>query len=352
MATTATQKNRVSASKPETSSSRHQRKCTICHHADREEIEQMFLHWFSASSIYRRFLLKDRSSIYDHAHATGLYSRRRKNMRCALENIIERSDECPVSSNGIVRAIKAYCSLTDAGEWVEPASRVVYQTVSTSSAPTDRDRSAGLPRAERGVPFTPSPDGPALFAPSAPNDPRSAGVSPALFASVPPVYPDAGRDAGRNERRNAGTASHAKVPGTTLPGTTVDGWNCRYGDVRSTVLSSPHATAASASQNMSHSSPWPNSPNCHVGPDSGRAEGVRSTPLPADPAPQNMSHSSAPNSRNGHVGPDSGRAEGVRSTPLPSVSHITTTDAPVAPQKNPAQTTAAEALASSLATSH
>ncbi|MHB8526979.1 MAG: hypothetical protein ACYDD2_12580 [Candidatus Acidiferrales bacterium] len=283
MATTATQKSRASASKPETSSSRHQRKCIICHHADREEIEQMFLHWFSASTIYRRFLLKDRSSIYDHAHATGLYSRRRKNMRCALENIIERSDECPISSNGIVRAIKAYCSLTTAGEWVEPASRVVYQTVSTSSAPTD-PRSAGLPRAETGVSFTPSPEG------------------PALFASVHPVYPDAGT--------NAGTASH-----TTVPSTTVDGWNCRYGDVRGTVLSSAHATAASASQNMSHSSSAPHSQNCNVG-------------------------------------PDSVRAEGVRSTPLPSVSHITTTDAPVAPQKNPAQTTAAEALASSLATSH
>ncbi|MHB8541860.1 MAG: hypothetical protein ACYDCD_13125 [Candidatus Acidiferrales bacterium] len=213
MATTATQKSRacperserVSASKPETSSSRHQRKCTICHHADREEIEQMFLHWFSAASIYRRFLLKDRSSIYDHAHATGLYSRRRKNMRCALENIIERSDECPISSNGIVRAIKAYCSLTDAGEWIEPASRVVYTSTSDLAAP---------------------------------------GLSPAQ--------------------------AHAKVPSTT-----VDGWNCRSGD--------------------------------------------------------------------------------VRGTPLPSVSHITTTDAPVAPQKNPPQTTAPEALAtnhSSLATGH
>ena len=297
MATTTTQKSRASASKPETSSSRHQRKCIICHHADREEIEQMFLHWFSASTIYRRFLLKDRSSIYDHAHATGLYSRRRKNMRCALENIIERSDECPISSNGIVRAIKAYCSLTTAGEWVEPASRVVYQTVSTSSAPTD-PRSAGLPRAERGVSFTPSPEG------------------PAFFASVHPVHTDYS-DAGRNEGRDAGTnaASHANVPSTTVPGTTVDGWNCRYGDVRGTVLSSAHASAASAPQNMTHSSPAPDSRNCHVG-------------------------------------PDSGRAEGVRSTPLPSASHLTTTDAPVAPQKNPAQTTAAEALASSLATSH
>ena len=243
MATTATRKSRASASKPETSSSRHQRKCTICHHADREEIEQMFLHWFSASSIYRRFLLKDRSTIYDHAHATGLYSRRRKNMRCALENIIERSDECPVSSNGIVRAIKAYYSVTDAGEWIEPASRVVYTSTSDSAAP---------------------------------------GLSPAR--------------------------THAKVPSTTVPGTTVDGWNCRSGDVRGTPL--PSST----------------------------------TPL-ANPPSQNMSHSSlAPHSQNCNVGPDSVRAEGVRTTPLPSVSHVTTTDAPVAPQKNPPQTTAPEPL--------
>ncbi|MHB8411385.1 MAG: hypothetical protein ACYDDI_05490 [Candidatus Acidiferrales bacterium] len=192
MATTATQKSRVSASKPETSSSRHQRKCTICHHADREEIEQMFLHWFSASAIHRRFLLRDRSSIYDHAHATGLYSRRRKNMRCALENIIERSDECPISSNGIVRAIKAYCSLTDAGEWIEPASRVVYTSTSDSAAP---------------------------------------GFSPAR--------------------------THAKVPSTT-----VDGWNCRSGDVRGTPLpSSATPLANHASQNMSHSSSAPHSQN-------------------------------------------------------------------------------------------
>jgi len=231
MATTATRKTRAypqrsehaAASKHETHSShlsRHQRKCTICHHADREEIEQMFLHWFSASSIYRRFLLKDRSSIYDHAHATGLYARRRKNMRCALENIIERSDECPISSNGIVRAIKAYCSLTDAGEWIEPASRVVY--ISTSD---------------------------------------SAG-------------PDSSR-----------APAHA-----TVPGTTVDGWNCRTGDVRSTVPSSSHATATSAP----------------MGP----------TPPPVYPASDS-------------AGPGVSRTQAqVYSTPRPSASHTTATGAP------------------------
>ena len=259
----------------------HQRRCIICHHPDREEIEEMFLHWFSPATIYRRFLLKDRYSIYRHAHATDLYQRRRRNLRCALENIIERSDECPISSNGIVRAIKAYCSLTTAGEWVEPASRVVYQTVSTSSAPADPS-SAGLPR--------------------------------------------------------AGTASHAKVPSTTVPGTTVDGWNCRYGDVRTTVPPSSHATAT------------------HAGPGSAPAHIIATgTPLPTRPtssvalterAPQNMTHSSpAPDSRTCPVGPGSGRAEGVRSTPLPSASHLTTTDAPVAPRKESTQTTAPESLA-------
>lgn len=235
MATTATQKSRASASKTETSASRHQRKCTICHHADREEIEQMFLHWFSASSIYRRFLLKDRSSIYDHAHAAGLYSRRRKNMRCALENIIERSDECPISSNGIVRAIKAYCSLTDSGEWIEPASRVVY---TSTSAPRETNPNAVPPE-----------------------------YLDSVHASAPPVYAEVRR------------ASHATVSPASAP--------------QPTTSAAP--LAHHASQNMTHSSPAPNSRNCNVGPDrSYRAEGVHSTPLPSASTPTHATNTSAP----------------------------------------------------------
>ncbi len=111
--------------------SHHQRKCVICHHPDRETIEEMFVHWHSPSRIHRRYMLPDRSTIYDHAHATGLFAKRRRNLRYALENMIERADECDISSHGIVAAIKAYASLTTSGEWVEPARRVIYTSVSS-----------------------------------------------------------------------------------------------------------------------------------------------------------------------------------------------------------------------------
>lgn len=111
--------------------SHHQRKCVICHHPERETIEEMFVHWHSASSIADRYMLRDRSTIYDHAHATGLFAKRRRNLRYALEHMIERADKCDISSHGIVAAIKAYASLTASGEWIEPARRVIYTSISS-----------------------------------------------------------------------------------------------------------------------------------------------------------------------------------------------------------------------------
>jgi len=319
----------------------HQRKCIICHHPDREEIEEMFLHWFSPATIYRRFLLRDRYSIYRHAHATGLYQRRRRNLRCALENIIERSDECPISSNGIVRAIKAYASLTDAGEWIEPPSRVIYTNASATPAPAPNaiasHATGPLTNAPQATTSTIPADAQSSPPPTATpasqftTTDRSAGVPPALFASV---YPDEGRDAGPN----AGTASHAQVPGTT-----VDGWNCRYGDVRRTVTSSAHATAISAPFGPIPQPAYPASDS--VGPDlsraqakeqekqenvrSYRAEGVHSTPPPsaapfADPVARTTSQ------------------PGTAKAPF----HTTATDAPVTPRKESTQTTAPAPLPS------
>ena len=121
------------SSSTQTHLSHHQRKCSICRHPERETIERMFLHWQSSSTIHLRFMLPDRSTIYDHAHATGLFAKRRRNLRFALENIIERADECKISAHGIVAAIKACASITASGEWIEPARRVIY---TSTSAPT------------------------------------------------------------------------------------------------------------------------------------------------------------------------------------------------------------------------
>jgi len=107
---------------------RHRRKCTVCKHADRDAIEEAFLHWISPDFITEEFELPDWSSLYRHAHATGLFAQRRRNVRFALEDVIERSAEVEITAAGLVRAIRAYASLTDTGEWVEPASRVIVSS--------------------------------------------------------------------------------------------------------------------------------------------------------------------------------------------------------------------------------
>jgi len=107
---------------------RHRRKCTVCKHAERDAIEEAFLHWISPDFITEEFELPDWSTLYRHAHATGLFAQRRRNVRFALESLIERSDEIEMTAAGLVRAVRAYASLTDSGEWVEPASRVIVSS--------------------------------------------------------------------------------------------------------------------------------------------------------------------------------------------------------------------------------
>jgi hypothetical protein len=107
---------------------RHRRKCSVCKHAERDAIEEAFLHWISPDFITEEFKLPDWSSLYRHAHATGLFAQRRRNVRFALEEVIERSVEVETTAAGLVRVIRAYASLTDTGEWVEPASRVIVSS--------------------------------------------------------------------------------------------------------------------------------------------------------------------------------------------------------------------------------
>ena len=132
---------------------RHRRKCTLCKHAERDAIEEAFLHWLSPEFITKEFELPDWSTLYRHAHATGLFAQRRRNVRFALENVIERSVEVEITAAGLVRAIRAYASLTDSGEWVEPASRVI---VSSGTA---------------------NPGSVSLTSPAAPSRPDAASIS-------------------------------------------------------------------------------------------------------------------------------------------------------------------------------
>jgi len=51
---------------------RHEHGCKICSHRLREEIERDFINWKSPTLITKEYGLKDRSSVYRHAHVLGL----------------------------------------------------------------------------------------------------------------------------------------------------------------------------------------------------------------------------------------------------------------------------------------
>ena len=57
---------------------RHRRTCSICRHMKCAEIEADFVTWRSPAAIAKEYELSDRSSIYRHAHALGLFAKRQR----------------------------------------------------------------------------------------------------------------------------------------------------------------------------------------------------------------------------------------------------------------------------------
>ena len=87
---------------------RHRRNCKICAHQHRDEIEREFINWTGVKAIAKEFGLTDRTAVYRHAHAFGLFSKRQRNIRAALEKIIEKAGEVEVTSAAVVAAVQAY----------------------------------------------------------------------------------------------------------------------------------------------------------------------------------------------------------------------------------------------------
>jgi len=104
---------------------RHAAKCRLCNHPSRAAIEFDFLNWRNPFDLVQSYGLRSLSTIYRHAHATGLFGRRRLNLRFALERMVERVNEAPVTASGIIRCVRAITRMNDAGEWIDPPSRVI-----------------------------------------------------------------------------------------------------------------------------------------------------------------------------------------------------------------------------------
>jgi hypothetical protein len=97
---------------------RHEAQCSICKHAQRTEIDREFVRWGNTTNIAESYGLS-RDSIYRHAHATALFPKRQRNVRAALEKMIEKSGDVEVNAASIVSAISAYARINSAGLWIE-----------------------------------------------------------------------------------------------------------------------------------------------------------------------------------------------------------------------------------------
>ena len=108
-----------SGPKPDSAESlgRHERKCTVCNHPDRDVIEQEFLRWYVPADIARDHDIPYASAIYRHAHATGLFERRHHTIRVALEPLIEQATHVEATADSTIRAVRAYAHLDSAGKW-------------------------------------------------------------------------------------------------------------------------------------------------------------------------------------------------------------------------------------------
>ena len=113
---------------------RHERKCYVCHHPDRDAIEAAFVMWRRPKAIVETFLLRG-DSLYRHAVAFDLYTRRRNNLRSVLENVLERGVETDITGETLLGAVRAYACLDESNRWIEPTTNVMFSTNRSPQAP-------------------------------------------------------------------------------------------------------------------------------------------------------------------------------------------------------------------------
>ena len=128
---------------PTVNCSRHEAQCGICGSPYRQEIEEEFVNWRHLPYIAKEYETT-RYAIYRHAHACGLFSKRRRNVITSLENIIERADyhlsSCTASA--VVAAVQVYAKLSREEEEEEAK-------VKAAQSPNLKELLAQMTQAER-----------------------------------------------------------------------------------------------------------------------------------------------------------------------------------------------------------
>jgi hypothetical protein len=99
---------------------RHSANCKICNSDRRAEIEQAFLQWQPPTTIAKQYGL-NRLALYRHAHATGLYDKRGRNIRAMLLSVVDAgiTARMRVTSAAVVSAVGLLSKLDSEGRAVE-----------------------------------------------------------------------------------------------------------------------------------------------------------------------------------------------------------------------------------------
>jgi hypothetical protein len=103
----------------------HQIRCSICGHALQADIDARFVNWDPISHIAHDYNV-NRSVLYRHANATGLFETRACNIRRALGHIIDTASRVETTADSVVRAVKVFAHINARGEWFNPPTQVHY----------------------------------------------------------------------------------------------------------------------------------------------------------------------------------------------------------------------------------
>ncbi len=126
----------------------HRARCSICKHPECEEIEQEFLDWMNPRQIAEEWELPTYRAIYRHAHAVGLFERRRENRLAALDAIIQRVHEVPVTASAVVAAIRLSLELEGEPTGAGRQSRAPKFLLSLEGLPRTNAVTGVAPRGE------------------------------------------------------------------------------------------------------------------------------------------------------------------------------------------------------------
>jgi hypothetical protein len=97
--------------------------CKVCAHPQCKEIETRWTNWESASRLAREYKMTH-PCILRHMLAFGLREKRARNLRIALEKIIEQAGSVKVTASAVVAAAQAYSKINSYGVWIEKTEQV------------------------------------------------------------------------------------------------------------------------------------------------------------------------------------------------------------------------------------